>query len=451
MEAAGILWWTKRDGHDPVIAPGRTMKRRSALLRGDGPPVLGNRWYVDNAVPAPGNGRSWATAWRSFDDIGWQAIRPGDVIYISGGNIAKIYRQTLKIDASGAPGRPIRITPGVDPGHDGEVILDGEDTLTWGVDANGDNHVILEKITVQRFRRACIAWWNSTDVTIRDCAIDTGIGSNVRGENARGLDLRNLKGCTVRGNFITTAGFTPCQTDGVWSNGNTDIVIEDNWIEILNANDDGHSDGIQSYLDNSITIRRNTVIGPSPGGHNHVIWFSNLREGHTLLCYSNVLWARGAQYNATFWRDREAGFAEQGTFKLFNNTIVGGSRGLTLEHLSDIHCRNNIIVPSPGGVGIRLVGIMAPTTRVTCNLIWAPRATVAWTDRGERSWSQLLAEGWNAGGVNADPRFTDPAYGDFTLRPGSPAIGAGERIPEVETNRLGRPRLRRSGYDIGAL
>lgn len=44
-----------------------------------------------------------------------------------------------------------------------------------------------------------------------------------------------------------------------------------------------------------------------------------------------------------------------------------------------------------------------------------------------------VASGEEPHGVNANPLFTNPSAGDFTLQPGSPAIGAGIFIPGVST------------------
>jgi hypothetical protein len=51
--------------------------------------------------------------------------------------------------------------------------------------------------------------------------------------------------------------------------------------------------------------------------------------------------------------------------------------------------------------------------------------------------------------VGADPMFVDPKNNDFRLQAGSPAIDAGEYIPEVTTDIDGKPRPAGSAYDIG--
>lgn len=38
--------------------------------------ALAANWYVDNAVATPGNGQSWASAFKNFSNISWSAITP---------------------------------------------------------------------------------------------------------------------------------------------------------------------------------------------------------------------------------------------------------------------------------------------------------------------------------------------------------------------------------------
>lgn len=51
--------------------------------------------------------------------------------------------------------------------------------------------------------------------------------------------------------------------------------------------------------------------------------------------------------------------------------------------------------------------------------------------------------------VNVDPKFVDPENNNFRLQPGSPAIDAGENLPEVITDIEGKSRPVGKAYDIG--
>ncbi len=47
------------------------------------------------------DGKSWQTAWRELDQINWQNIDAGALIYLDGGQQEMIYQSTLSINTSG--------------------------------------------------------------------------------------------------------------------------------------------------------------------------------------------------------------------------------------------------------------------------------------------------------------------------------------------------------------
>jgi len=58
---------------------------------------------------------------------------------------------------------------------------------------------------------------------------------------------------------------------------------------------------------------------------------------------------------------------------------------------------------------------------------------------------------WGEGNISGDPLFVNPAWLEYGLRPGSPAINAGLDIPEVgEKDLAGNSRKCRGRIDIGA-
>ncbi|GIU68905.1 MAG: hypothetical protein KatS3mg002_0141 [Candidatus Woesearchaeota archaeon] len=80
--------------------------------------VSAANWYVDRDAPVGGNGQSWGTAWNNFSVINWSRVQPGDTIYISGGVTEKVYNEGIRLGKSG-----VRITKGVDAGHNGRAVL----------------------------------------------------------------------------------------------------------------------------------------------------------------------------------------------------------------------------------------------------------------------------------------------------------------------------------------
>ena len=68
--------------------------------------------YVDNAASGSNDGSSWADAWKSFKDIDWGTVQPGETIYVSGGGDTKTYLEQLTVGKSGAAGSPITVAAG---------------------------------------------------------------------------------------------------------------------------------------------------------------------------------------------------------------------------------------------------------------------------------------------------------------------------------------------------
>src|SRR5579872_4090477 len=111
-------------------------------------------YYVDNTNSTGGNGTSWLQAWNSFSAINWAIIKPGDTIYVSGGATTQTYNETLTVGASGSAAGAITITKGTDPGHNGNVVIDGGNTLANGVAMYGQNYVVVNGLSVQNISDA---------------------------------------------------------------------------------------------------------------------------------------------------------------------------------------------------------------------------------------------------------------------------------------------------------
>lgn len=408
--------------------------------------------YVDSTISSSGNGSSWSQAWKNFSSINWAAVQPGDTIYISGGSAGKTYREALTVGASGNAAGKITITAGVDPGHDGAVILDGGNSLSMGVVIHGHNHVQVSDLDVRNFAGAGFSVkYANAGVVIQGNTVHSG---DPGGGNARGYDVRNSVGTDaviVTGNSFTTPAYTAAQTDGIWSSDNDGVVFEKNHIVISNSNTHGHSDGIQSYRDINITIRDNWFEQANTAiSDNHGAWLSNTRNGGTIKFHDNLVLTPNLTADSAVTHWAESSWTENGTAEFVGNTIIGGRRALNFENSPDVEVYNNILQPVSGGVALySYLGAPEPG-KVDNNLFWSPSGTVANLGNGGLSWSQWQARGYDAHGVNADPLFANAGAKDFRLSAGSQAIDRGRLFAELGADQAGTARPQGAGYDIGA-
>lgn len=409
------------------------------------------KYYVDNMVSASGTGTSWSGAWKNFSNIDWSVVAPGDTIYVSGGSTSKAYNQTLNVGKGGTAGKPITITEGVDPGHDGKVVIDGQNSRV-GVSINDKNWVTVSDLDVVNAPGA--------GFTVRSAEAGVVLegnhvhAANLPSGNARGYDVRGSVGqdaVVVRGNGFTTPTNTSAQTDGIWSSDNDGVVFEKNKIVISNSNTNGHSDGIQSFHDYSITIRDNWFEQANNATiNNHGAWLSNTRNGGTIDFLDNVVLAPNLTGDSAVTHWAESTWGENGTADIVNNTIVGGRRALNFENSPDVEIYNNIAQPVSGGVAVYSAAGAPSAAHVDNNLLWSPNGAVANIGGGNMTWSQWKGRGYDAQGVNANPAFANPGAKDYTLQGTSPAINRGDTRLEVGPDQLGTARPQGAAYDLGA-
>jgi hypothetical protein len=400
--------------------------------------------YVDSAVSIAGNGTSWSSAWTRLSDIDWSSVNAGDTIYISGGLSGQVYYEPLSVGASGHLGSPITITKGSDPGHDGVVTIDGQNSEANGITISEKNNIVIRGLDVRNHTNAGIYVSGATEgVAVEDNDIYTG--------NARGIIADGNRGpapLLVHNNRITTPTDSSAQTDGIWTSNNDGGIFDGNTIVISNNNTNGHSDGIQSYLDYYITIRANFIIQKNfAETDNHGMWLSNTRSGGIIKVYNNVVITSNLSQDSAVTHWAEPSWNEDGSACFWNNTIFGGRRSLNLDKTPRTRVYNNILWPSTGGYGVYMVnGNLSPNS-VNNNLIWAPGASISNIANDWRDWELF---GYDLSGINADPGFIDPANDDFRLQSSSGAIDMGMLVAEVGTDIAGITRPQGVAYDIGA-
>jgi len=261
--------------------------------------VTATDWYVDNTATGANNGTSWTDAWQGFTDIVWGSIEPGDIIYISGGEIEKIYTMPgsgnyiLDIQKSGTSGNPITIRPGaahptLSSGHDGMVIIDGEYN-NGCIYSRGNDYITIDgghdnERKIRCARSVGIAVYMSD---AEGCKIlwlhtyQTGTTDNTFGiytGNTPGMEIANNDIETPYQDGLRVANLGTIDNYGQW------MDIHDNWIHGMG--DDGFSGGLSgcNFYNNIVGPWSNTGAGGHPDG-------MQVYDGVYSKIYNNLFYA----------------------------------------------------------------------------------------------------------------------------------------------------------------
>ncbi len=218
--------------------------------------------------------------------------------------------------------------------------------------------------------------------------------------------------------------------NGIYVDGGRDIVVEQNVIHDVNIGMEfasEHSGRSTSY----ITARNNlvyntTVIGLAIGGYDR-------KRGNTEHCVI---------VNNTFHQD-DSLRTGNGEFLVQFDT-----RGNVIE--------NNIFSANPQNLLMMNAYTENSGNRVDHNVYFSPggpnHSTWQWKDVTYKSFDAYRkGSGNDQHSIFADPRFVDPASGNFRLQASSPAIDAGAFLPQAGTQDLvGVNRAENGSIDVGA-
>jgi nitrous oxidase accessory protein NosD len=292
--------------------------------------------------------------------------------------------------------------------------------------------------------------YQANNALISGNTIISNTGSLAYYGNGGGICIRNSNSVQIRANRVlsntATSGTGWGWGGGIAVGGGSGSVedneIAGNWAKSTGA---GSGSGLYQWYD-STTFRRNRVTGNHGStavylGYSNSLFESNQVIGNpasygVYLTYSpgpvlvnNIV--AGSQYAVQAF----ATAANPLTAKLFHNTLVGtgSGRGVTAESgYVTLILINNIVVSH--AIGISNTYPASSTISADHTLFW-----------GNASDGIV---GTNP--VYGDPRFLNPAGGNYHLGPGSAAIDAGVTEPTVHTDIDGDPRPIGAGYDIGA-
>ena len=412
------------------------------ILMGLTIPVFAANHYVDKNASGSNNGSSWSNAWESFGAIDWSSISSGDVIYISGGNDSTVYNETLNIGKSGVNGNRIVISKGTESGHNGEVIIDGGGSLDNDIYVNGKSYITISGFTVRKTQQGSIDVRYSDNIIVENCkAVVTG---------RAGVYLRQNTNSEVRGCNITTGGYVNTQTDGIYSQLNTDNVYHNNHIVVNNSEPTGHDDCIQSYQDNNLTIHSNYLEQNNSKPSNAQGLYIENPDGGIFKLYNNIVNMTETGSNGLTFR-RLTG---TGNVEMIGNTVYGENSATLLQttEVDDPIIKNNIIYSGSTLFGARVINWNGNPANIDNNIIYVPNSNYVWGYNGSsKSWSQWRALGFDAHGKNSDPKFTSINNKEFSLQETSPGVDAGlaAGLP-FNVDIMGVSRPQGQNYDMGA-
>jgi parallel beta-helix repeat protein len=374
--------------------------------------AAGGAFYVDRTVTGcsdTGLGSAGAPFCTITKGVG--VLHAGDTLYIGDGT----YPETLKPLVSGTATDPVTVTrwPGRSPTITG--------ASTYGASVSSKSYIVLSNLTFTGTVIDGIYVSSSNHVTITGNTV-TAAGQPRQGATAPGISLRSTSVSTVSGNTSDHNS-----SHGIYVSGtSTDNTVEGNAASFNAEGWRRNANGIDVIAAGN-TILRNVVHDNEDsglqfysGGDNNLATLNvTYNNGDHGIDNFNV--TGGRLIGNTVYRNCTSGINVEGTsgnYVVANNVAV-----------------DNAVYPAYGGISCSRragnIGIWdsAPaTTTVDHNLVHLSRpGTMYVFNRSYTSLAPMQSDtGQEGAGVQADPRFADPASWDLRLTAGSPAIDRGD-------------------------
>lgn len=393
-------------------------------------------YYIDSQMGSDSNnGLSITTPIKTIAALSTKTLLPGDFVLFKRGCT---WKEMYTVKNSGTSTSPITFSA---YGTGNLPVIDAELIRTHGFYLSGNSYVTIKNINViNQGDAGGIRIIRCKNITVDSCffyVTDQG-----------GVFIENSSDCYVGHSSITTpSDTTDKQTDGIYSQRNNRITFDGNKILITNQAPIQHIDGIQSYLDTSLTMCNNNIEQRNfKTGYAQGIYITT--GAGTFLVYNNVINCPNALSHTLGFRNLTTG---TGAIRAYNNTCINaGSNAIRVSETGDMVIKNNILISTKTNSSLYIDNTVNNPADIDYNLYYSSGTTraVYYVPAGGY---QTLAQ-WQALGFDLHGKSTNPMLNsDFSLQQTSPAIDAGLDVSSIlssDINGVSRPQLKAD--DIGA-
>ena len=405
--------------------------------------IWGTNHYVDKNATGNNSGTSWSNAWNSFGSIDWNSIQAGDTLYISGGSNSKTYFETLNINATqGTSTNRIIITKGKTAGHNGEVIIDGQNSRSSGIanQSSNNNYITISHLTVKNntFRQLDLDDMDNAIIEYINMPLSTGVG----------ISMYDMENATVANCTYTSVSNSGDQTDGIVFERCHRLIIEYCTISQFNNNTSSHNDCIQKYDEPTgvydFTIRYNKIeTWTSDQINTQGIFFED--ASGVVQIYNNLV--NGHDNNKAQLNFKT--IQQEAEIYIYNNTFIGGSnvdgdivRFDVEEGTPTIEFKNNITLCISTGHNLIKINGSANAT-FDYNQWYSPNDDGVFDGA---TWSSWQSSGRDPNGNNSDPSLNSSFQPDNVS---DPPVNNGTTLSLFSDDIDGTSRPQGSAWDIG--
>lgn len=419
-------------------------------------------YYVDATLGHDENdGLSVTSPWKSISRVHRSKFPAGSYILFKRG---ESWSEKLIVRSSGTLENPILYGA---YGVGANPILSGDGVRDSSVFSLNNHYIVVQDIDLVGWTHRGL-WNQGGDGWIVQRLNVEGGDSHIPDHGIRfsNTNDRKISGGLIANNRIGTIGTIEnggIFFQGILVQGNDGIIVRSNRINTANTGGITLSIGTGEIDNNkNILVEKNLIYGCTSGiavwnTNNSIFQHNIIRDGkgfgfgvsfqsNHIKLLGNVIYNLSMYSNPTLWNGIDiANDSHYG--KVYHNTIARVARhSLVLAEDGGIDLRgwdirNNIFDASendgtniPGSTDQRTLplGIRNATSFVEDHnlLVSEEDGYVASVGAGDGTlydigdYQRLLRKGLNS--LDAEPRFIDPASGNFGLMPDSPAIGLGE-------------------------